>query len=247
MSASLSVRPTSPGFHRATAQPSWHRRCWAVSIPSRRTLATATVVRAGSRADDSAPFGMSVENALKLLGVSEGASFDDILRAKNSILASCKDDPQTVAQVEAAYDMLLMQSLTQRRAGKVVNNSVRFADVKPVNSPSMGTMPQWLQSTMKSSPVMVETPPATDLGLQAGVYGAMMVLTYINGASSSAGAVTGVDVPGYILATSFGASLYFMSKKNVKLGIPQCDFDFSAFIRVLLEFRHFFFQRSVCT
>ncbi|KAL2937032.1 Protein CHAPERONE-LIKE PROTEIN OF POR1 chloroplastic [Bienertia sinuspersici] len=218
MAASLSVRPTSPGFHRATVRPSWPRRCWAVSLPSKRTFAPSTIVRASSRADDSAPFGMSVESALKLLGVQEGASFDDILRAKNSILSTCKDDPETVAQVEAAYDMLLMQSLTQRRAGKVVNNSVRFADVKPVNSPGMGTMPQWLQSSMKSSPVTVENPPASDLGIQAGVYGAMMVLTYINGTSSSAGVVAGADVPGFILATSFGASLYFMTKKNVKLG-----------------------------
>lgn len=219
MSAHLTVRPTGPGFHRAWTKPSWPRRCWAVSIPSRPTLGSATVVRAGSRADDSAPLGMSVENALKLLGVSEGASFDDILRAKNKILATCNDDPQTVAQVEAAYDMLLMQSLTQRRAGKVVNSSIRFADVKTVNSPGTGTMPQWLQSTMKSSPVVVEKPPVSDLGLQAGVYGAMMALTYINGAAPSyAGAMSGSDVPGFILATSFGASLYFMTKKNVKLG-----------------------------
>lgn len=66
---------------------------------SRRTLAAAGIARAGSRADDSAPFEMSVENALKLLGVSETASFDDILRAKNSILANCKDDQEAIAQV----------------------------------------------------------------------------------------------------------------------------------------------------
>lgn len=66
-------------------------------MPCRRILAGAT--RAGSRADDSAPFDMSVENALKLLGVSEGASFDDIMRAKKSIIASCKDDQETIAQV----------------------------------------------------------------------------------------------------------------------------------------------------
>lgn len=42
---------------------------------------------------------MSVETALKLLGVSEGASFDDILRAKNSVVASCKDDQESIAQV----------------------------------------------------------------------------------------------------------------------------------------------------
>ena len=67
---------------------------------TRRTfIAAPPVLQAGSRADDSAPFEMSVENALKLLGVSDGASFDDILRAKNSVLASCKDDQDAIAQV----------------------------------------------------------------------------------------------------------------------------------------------------
>jgi hypothetical protein len=56
---------------------------------------------AASRADDSspAPFEMTVEGALKLLGVAEGASFDEILRAKNAVLASFKDDQDAVAQV----------------------------------------------------------------------------------------------------------------------------------------------------
>jgi hypothetical protein len=56
---------------------------------------------AASRADDSspAPFEMTVEGALKLLGVAEGASFDEILRAKNGVLTSCKDDQDAVAQV----------------------------------------------------------------------------------------------------------------------------------------------------
>jgi hypothetical protein len=163
---------------------------------------------------------MSVENAHKLLGVSEGASFDDILRAKKTIVANCKDDLDAIAQVEAAYDMLLMQSLSQRRSGKVVNSSIRYADVKPVSSSTMeiDSMPQWLQTTVKSPPISVETPAATDLTIQAGVYGALMVLTYVNGASTSVGSYGGADVPGLILATSFGASLYFMTKKNVKLG-----------------------------
>nr|AFK41795.1 unknown [Lotus japonicus] len=175
-------------------------------------------VQAASRADDSAPFEMSVENALKLLGVSEGASFDDILRAKNAILANCKDDQQAIAQAEAAYDMLLMQSLTQRRAGKVVNSSVRYADVKRVKPAATGSMPPWLKSTMKKSPVSVESPSSGDLGLQAGVYGALMGLTYFSGVSPPSSAYGGADVPGLILAGSFGASLYFMTKKNVKLG-----------------------------
>lgn len=85
-----------------------HRYTWG----HRHILATA--VRAGSRADDSAPFEMSVENALKVLGVSEGASFDDILRAKNSILATCKDDQETIAQVLISINLQLSSYLYAR-------------------------------------------------------------------------------------------------------------------------------------
>lgn len=122
-------------------------------------------------------------------------------------------------QVEAAYDMLLMQSLSKRRAGKVVNSSIRYADVKPVSAAKMGSMPEWLQTSVKSPPISVEVPSTSDLGVQAGVYGALMVLIYVNGASTSSMVpYAGADVPGLILASSFGASLYFMTKKNVKLG-----------------------------
>nr|XP_016459474.1 PREDICTED: protein CHAPERONE-LIKE PROTEIN OF POR1, chloroplastic-like [Nicotiana tabacum] len=209
-------RPASAHLPKIPNSDCSRRRRLALISHHRRKL--DTTVQAGSRADDSAPFEMSVENALKLLGVSEGASFDDILRAKKSIISSCKDDADTIAQVEAAYDMLLMQSLSQRRAGKVVDSSVRFADVKSANASGIGSMPKWLQTTVKNAPVSVEAPAARELGVQAGVYGALMVLTYVNGASTPSGVSYGADVPGLILATSFGATLYFMTKKNVKLG-----------------------------
>lgn len=111
MAATLSVRP-----HRFSAGSSFPRppvrrpgparfrkpddqfEPWRASIVlSRRPLAPP--VQASSRADDSVPFEMSVENALKLLGVSDGASFDEILRAKKNIVASCKDDQEAIAQV----------------------------------------------------------------------------------------------------------------------------------------------------
>ncbi|EOA27633.1 hypothetical protein CARUB_v10023781mg [Capsella rubella] len=196
--------------------PSGKTQLWrstAILLPTRRRCAAP---RASSRADDSPPFDMSLETALKVLGVSEGASFDEILRAKKSILASRKDDPNAISQAEAAYDMLLMQSLNQRRAGKVVSNNIRYADVKSSNPLGTGSVSQW----MKNPPVSVDMPSTSDLGIQAGVYGAMMVLTYVNGSSleSSGMPYAGADVPGLILASSFGASLYFMTKKNVKLG-----------------------------
>ncbi|KAF2302132.1 hypothetical protein GH714_032889 [Hevea brasiliensis] len=202
--ATLSVRPnrlyldwpfSRPLFHLPnstvtnTQIKSFKNEPWrATIVPSSRRPFAAGGARASSRADDSAPSEMSVENALKL-------------------------------SVETAYDMLLMRSLTQRRSGKVANSGIRYADVKPLNSPGLGSVPQWLQTTMKNAPISVETPSAGDLGIQAGVYGAMMVLTYVNGATtSSVASYAGADVPGLILATSFGASLYFMTKRNVKLG-----------------------------
>ncbi|KAJ0232423.1 hypothetical protein HA466_0290700 [Hirschfeldia incana] len=198
-------------FPSGKTQQPW--RSSAILLPTRRRCAAPPPPRASSRADDSPPFDMSVETAMKVLGVSEGASFDEILRAKKSILASRKDDPNAISQAEAAYDMLLMQSLNQRRAGKVVSNNIRYADVKST-SPLGGTgrVSQW----MKNPPVSVDMPSTSNLGIQAGVYGAMMALTYVNG--SSVDSYGGADVPGLILATSFGASLYFMTKRNVKLG-----------------------------
>lgn len=109
--ATLSVRPNrlSPGSplplppahlpgvppHALKACRAEPWRCFHWRIPAR----AAPPVQASSRADDSAPFEMSVENALKLLGVPETASFDEILRAKNSIVAACKDNQEAIAQV----------------------------------------------------------------------------------------------------------------------------------------------------
>ena len=122
-------------------------------------------------------------------------------------------------QVEAAYDMLLMQSLSQRRAGKVVNRSILYADAKPARSAGAGAMPKWLQTMVKNVPVSVEGPSTGNVGVQAGVYGALMVFTFVSGTStSSAGTYTGANVAGLILATSFGASLYFLTKKSISLG-----------------------------
>lgn len=115
--------------------------------------------------------------------------------------------------------MLLMQSLSQRRSGKVANSSIRYADVKPVRSAGTGPMPQWVQSTMKNIPVSIESPSPSNLAVQAGVYGAMMVFTFASGTSANIPATySGADVPGVVLATGFGASLYFLTKKNISLG-----------------------------
>lgn len=93
------VHHLNPTCHPTPLKPTKSELFRGLTSLSRRTLAASGVAKAGSRADDSAPFEMSVENALKLLGVSETASFDEILRAKNSIVANCKDDQEAIAQV----------------------------------------------------------------------------------------------------------------------------------------------------
>ncbi|XP_078155638.1 chaperone (DUF3353) [Carex rostrata] len=212
-----------PDF-RSAAHPWRQRRWWSPSTSGPRSRGFSfplpPALAAGSRSEDSsAPYEMSVESALKLLGVNKGATFDEILRAKNAVAATCKDDPEATAQIEAAYDTLLMQSLSQRRAGKVASSRIRYADVKPVRRAGSGPTPQWMQKAINNPPVSIVTPTNRDLGIQAGVFGTLMVFTFASGSSALlSGPYTAPDVPGYILATGFGASLYFLAKKNVNLG-----------------------------
>lgn len=175
-------------------------------------------VSANSKADDSLPSEMSLENALKILGVAEGASFEEILRAKNAVLSKHTGDQDIAIQVEAAYDVLLMQSLMQRRAGKVLDNSIRFADVKKVKTASSTGGPQWVRDALSKSPVAVETPSPGVIGTQTAVYAGLMAWTFASGLTSQSSLSTNAEVPGSILAIGFGASLYFLRKQNVKLG-----------------------------
>jgi hypothetical protein len=124
-------------------------------------------------------------------------------------------------QVEAAYDMLLMQSLSQRRAGKVVDNTIRYADVRKAKSPVSGSGPEWLRTALKTAPVAFQTPSLSTVGMQTGVYLALSVWLFASALTSSPGelSVSGkADVPGVILAIGFGLSVYFLSKQKMKLG-----------------------------
>ncbi|KAI4367235.1 hypothetical protein MLD38_022997 [Melastoma candidum] len=209
--------PSSSFLRQADRHTAWNL-CGSVAL--RPAIRPLPLVQAGSRADDSAPSGMSLEKALMLLGVPETASFDEIISAKNSVLDAYKDDEGAVARVEAAYDMLLMRSLKKRQAGKVISSSVRYADVEPVGTSGIRSIPHWLQSGVKNSPLTMRALSARGLGLQVGIFGALIVLTYVNGASAPSSVVPypGVDLPALILAGSFGASLYFMTKGDIKLG-----------------------------
>ncbi|KAJ7545714.1 hypothetical protein O6H91_08G006600 [Diphasiastrum complanatum] len=176
-----------------------------------------------AKGDDSTPSEMSFENALKLLGVEEKASFDEILRAKKALVESSAGDEKLVSQVEAAYDALLMQRLMKRRAGEVVDGSVLYADVKTPKANVGSSGVNWLRGALNSVPIIVETPSLRILGTQTAIYSVLMALTYANGLVSSTGSSfqdTRADAPGLILAIGFGASLLFLRKQRLTLGSP---------------------------
>lgn len=178
-----------------------------------------------TQADDLPPSDMTLESALKLLGVQEEASFDEILRAKRSLVESSDGNQEMLMKVETAYDLLLMQSLSRRRSGKVTDKSVRFADVKkarPVAAGGGGAAgPQWLQSAIKGTSLSIESPASNALAVQSAVFAALAAWTFAGGlgrSEFSTMAAGGDAPPGLQLAAGFGASLYFLRQQNVKLG-----------------------------
>lgn len=212
----LCVRQSNSSLRRFSVRSS--HGVWRIGLPKRcsRVIAKAN----DSTADEPQSSEMSLENALKLLGVGEGASFEEILKAKKVMTERSGGDQDQIMQVEAAYDMLLMQSLSQRRSGKVVNSAVRYADVRKPKSSSTGTGPEWLQKALKNVPVSFQKPDNSELATQTGLYAALIIWTFATGAMSSStpGALAGQDTPGFVLAVGFALTLFFLRKQNIKLG-----------------------------
>ena len=121
------------------------------SVPRKvRRGARRSVVTAAKRADGesggSSSGRMSVQEACELLGILEDETdFNVIVEKKNRLLLDRRRSQRVLsdldaeadgdtsgdnADVEEAYDVLLMRSLTLRNAGAVSDPSVRYADVR---------------------------------------------------------------------------------------------------------------------
>jgi hypothetical protein len=81
------------------------------------------------------------------LGIGPDASFDDVQTARRQQLAAVEGDAQAQAQVEAAYDAVLMERLRERQQGKVSSAAVTASkreELKPaaaVRTPSRPSLP----------------------------------------------------------------------------------------------------------
>jgi hypothetical protein len=75
------------------------------------------------------------------LGVAADATFDAVQAAKQQRLEEVGDDPQARAQIEAAYDAVLMDRLKERQQGKLssaaLNASEREAKTNAVAAPQL--------------------------------------------------------------------------------------------------------------
>lgn len=91
-----------------------------------------------------------IESSYQQLGIQEDAAFDAVQRAKTRKLAACGDDSQAKAQVEAAYDAVLMDRLKRRQAGHLSSEAASASEqeakstTKLLRFPALPRLPRLL-------------------------------------------------------------------------------------------------------
>lgn len=147
---------------------------------------------------------MSDKSPYERLGVDDESSFDEIQEARNRLVQEHSSDRKEVEAIEAAYDAILMDRLRLRQEGKIkVPDRIRFAErrVEPPADYPPSPSPQasnWLQR-------LVDTPSRTDVLLPAGLFLGTSLLSF-------------VVSPAFTLALGVGFSVYFLARKENKLG-----------------------------
>ncbi|MDY7013586.1 MAG: CPP1-like family protein, partial [Cyanobacteriota bacterium] len=149
---------------------------------------------------------MSDRNPYETLGVSQDASFEEIQEAKIRLTQQYREDNKLVEGVEAAYDAIIMDRLRMRQEGKIkVPERIRFPERTVEASPSFtppnpNNSPAWLQESL-------DRPSRNEILLPAGVFLGLGLLSFLN-----------VQLLSLLMALGFGANLYFINRKDNRLG-----------------------------
>ncbi|GAB4365405.1 MAG: CPP1-like family protein [Elainellaceae cyanobacterium] len=147
---------------------------------------------------------MSDKSPYERLEVNENSSFDEIQDARNRLVEEHSGDRKEVEAIEAAYDAILMDRLRLRQEGKIkVPDRIRFperrAEPPPeLTPPPAQQSPNWLQQ-------FLDTPNRSDILLPGGLFLGAGVLSFLVS-------------PALTLALGVGLSLYFLTRKEHKLG-----------------------------
>lgn len=164
---------------------------------------------------------MTEQSPYELLGVTEGASFDEIQTARDRLVDASQEAGTKVEQIEAAYDAVLMHRLRMRQEGKIkVPERIRFPErsapaPKPQEtSPEITKkLPNWMQD-------LADQPSAMDIVLPALVTLVLMVIAvfYLQPAAEPAVNGGGDGALELVLACGVASSLYFLNRKEGKFG-----------------------------
>jgi Protein CHAPERONE-LIKE PROTEIN OF POR1-like len=143
---------------------------------------------------------MSDRNPYEQLGVSEDASFEEIQDARTRLVEENGGDSQLLAQIEMAYDAVLMERLRMRQQGKIkVPERIRFPERTTPEVPTSSTPappstpPDWLKGA-------IDTPSKQDILLPAGIFLGLSLLS--------------IQSAPIALAIGAGVSLYFLNRKE---------------------------------
>ncbi len=153
---------------------------------------------------------MSNQNPYEKLGVTEHSTFDEIQDARSRQLQQYSGDTKKMETIETAYDAILMERLRMRQEGKIkVPEGIRFAERLSQTPPKESTAPAkqsvaWLQQ-------LLDQPSLSEVLLPGGVFLGLSCLSVFYRAG-------GEQVLQLALVTGVAISLYFLNRKERKLG-----------------------------
>lgn len=156
---------------------------------------------------------MSEQTPYELLGVTDGASFDEIQEARNRLMEKVDEsDGKKVEAIEAAYDAVLMHRLKMRQEGKIkVPERIRFPERSaPAPTPSepaaLSKLPSWMQE-------LADQPEPKDIWIPAGITLALigLIMFYLGDLRDPAA----LQLP---LAVGWGSAIYFLNRKEGRFG-----------------------------
>ncbi|HTL88383.1 MAG TPA: CPP1-like family protein [Leptolyngbya sp.] len=151
---------------------------------------------------------MSAQSPYEKLGVSEGATFEEIQTARARLVEELAGDQRKISEVEAAYDSVLMERLRLRQEGKIkVPDRIRFPEklVQPAPAATETTATkstQWLKS-------LIDQPTGRDIAIPGVTMGGLGALVYLSPTD---------QVLQMAMALATGTALYFIYRKERKLG-----------------------------
>ncbi|HBE57242.1 MAG TPA: molecular chaperone DnaJ [Cyanobacteria bacterium UBA11149] len=149
---------------------------------------------------------MSDQNPYEKLGVTEDASFEEIQAAKSRLIQQYRSEPKQLEAVEAAYDAIIMDRLRMRQEGKIkVPERIRFPEKLPQPPVSFPPSPAnspggWLKGFW-------DNPSGGDMLVPGAVFVILSGLTVF---------YPEVSILPLVIALGFGASIYFINRKEQK-------------------------------